>query len=118
MVAIFQGLETWTYLKPDKKHRDGILGLRIIYNYYLGTSNIDHMADGTEKNLDQCSYPRENRNWTFDKYATLNKEHHNILDILKDRGYTGIDQKFKVRYLSEGINTTSLNSVKTHIISD
>ena len=74
------------------------------------------MAADTKKKLAQWTYTGENRNYTFDKYATLHKEQHNILEILKDNGYTCIDQKSKVRYLSEGINTTSLDSVKTRIM--
>ena len=31
------------------------------------------------------------------KYATLHKEQQNILEILKEDGYTWIDQKYKVR---------------------
>ena len=118
MVAILQGSDVWTYLKPANKHRDGRLGFRIVYNHYLGPSNIDHMAGGREKKLSQCSYTGEKRNVTFEKYATLHEEQHNILEILKEHGYTGIDHRSKVSYLSEGINTISLYSVKTHIMSD
>ena len=32
MVAIFQVSDKWTYLKPAKKHRDGRLVFRLIYN--------------------------------------------------------------------------------------
>ena len=56
MVAIFQALDAWTYLKPSKKHRDGIMGYKLIYNHYLGPSNTDHMAAGAEKKLAQCTY--------------------------------------------------------------
>ena len=79
MFAILQGLEAWTYLKPAKNNRDGILGLSLIYNHYFGPSNIDNMAAGADNNIAQCSYTKENRNWNFDKYATLHKEQHNIL---------------------------------------
>ena len=48
----------------------------------------------------------------------LHKEQHNIPKSLKDNGYTGIYQQSKVRYLSKGIKNTSLDSVKTHIMSD
>ena len=108
MAAIFQGSDTCTYLKPAKKHRDGRLGFRIIYNHYLGPRNIYHMAAGAEKKLAQCTYTKK-RNCTFDKYATLHKEQHNILESLKGHGYTCIGQKSKVRYLIKGLNTTSLN---------
>ena len=118
IVAIFHVLYTWTYLKTSKKYCDGRMVYKPIYNHYLGPSNIDHMADFADKKLSQCTYTGEKRNWTFKKYATLHKEHHNILESLKDHGYTGINQKSKVGYLSKGINTTSLDSVKTRIISD
>ena len=45
----------------------------LIYNHYMGASNIYHMVDGAEKKLDQCSYTGEKRNWTFEKYSTLHK---------------------------------------------
>ena len=56
MIAIFQGLDGWTYLKPANKHCDGRLGLRLIYNHYLCPIKIDHVAAGAEKKLAQCSY--------------------------------------------------------------
>ena len=59
-----------------------------------------------------------NRNWTFEKYTILHKEQHNILEIIKEHGYIGIDQRYKVRYLSEVINTTSLDLVKTRTMSN
>ena len=31
MVAIFQGTDACTYLKPAKKHPDGMMGYKIIY---------------------------------------------------------------------------------------
>ena len=49
MVAIFQVSYAWTYLKPPKKHCDGRMGYKLIYNHYHGPSNIDHIADGAEK---------------------------------------------------------------------
>ena len=53
MVVIFQGLHVWKYLKPYKRHSDGRMGYKLIYNHYLGTINIDHMAAGVEKKISQ-----------------------------------------------------------------
>ena len=91
MIEIFKGSDIWMHLKPAKKHRDGRLGFSIIHNNYLGPSNIDLIAAGAEKNIDQYSYTGEKRNRTLKKYATLHKEHHNILERLKEHVYTGID---------------------------
>ena len=93
MVAIFQVLDAWAYLNPDKKHRYVRMGYKIIYNHYLGQSNIEHMAYGAEKKLDQCTYTGERRNCTFDKYATLHTEKHNTLESLTYYGYTNINQQ-------------------------
>ena len=91
MVAIFQVSDAWTYLNPSKNHCDGRLGFRLIYNHNLGPRNIYHMAAVAEKKLAQYSYTGKKKNWTFEKYATLHKEHHNILESLNEHGYTGID---------------------------
>ena len=117
MVATFQVSGAWKYLMPSRKHCDGRMGYNLIYNHYLGPSNIDHMAAGAKKKLAQCNYTGEKINCTFEKYATLHKYQHNILESLKEHGYTGIEQQSKVRYLSEGAKTTSLYPVKTRIIS-
>ena len=45
----------------------------LIYNHYLGPSNIDHMVAGAEKNIAQWTYTGEDRNLTIKKYATLHK---------------------------------------------
>ena len=48
----------------------------------------------------------------------MHKYQHKVLKILKEQVYTGIDQQSKFSYLSKVIKTTSLNSVKTRIMSD
>ena len=62
MVPISQRSDVWTYLKPSKKHSDGRMSLKLIYNHYLGPSNIDHMSAGVKNNIDQCTYIWEKRN--------------------------------------------------------
>ena len=116
MVAIFQGSDAWTYLNPSKKHRDGKIGYNLIYNHYLGPSNIDHMEAGAENKLAWCTYTEEKRNWTFNKYDTLHKEKHNIFESLVEHIYTSINQRSKAMYLSKGIKKTGLYSFKTRII--
>ena len=94
------------------------MGYKLKYNHYIGPSKINNMAAGAEKNIDQWTYTEEKRKWTFEKYSTLHKEKHNIIESLKEHGYTVVEQLLQVRYLNEGIKTTGLNSVKTRIMSD
>ena len=53
IVATFQGSDVWTYMRSSKKHLDRRMGYKLIYNHYLGPSNIDHMASGSEKKIAQ-----------------------------------------------------------------
>ena len=48
----------------------------------------------------------------------MHKEKHKILKSLKEHRYTSINHLSKIMYLSKGSNTTSLDSVKTLIMSD
>ena len=59
------------------------MGYKLIYNHCLGPSNIEYMASDAENNLAHFNYTGENRNWTLKNYATLHKDHHNILESLK-----------------------------------
>ena len=76
------------------------------------------MAAGAAKKLYQYTYTGDKRNWTLEKYATFNKERHKITESLVEHRCTGIDQIPKFGYLSNGINNTGLDSIKTLIVSD
>ena len=67
--------------------------------------------------MNTTSYNGEKRRWTFEKYVTLHKEQHTILQGLKDYGYAGIDERTKVRKLLEGIKVEKLDVVKSQILS-
>ena len=55
MVSIFQGTDAWKYLNPANKYSNGIMGYMLIYNHYLGPSNIYHMAAGAKNKIAQCT---------------------------------------------------------------
>ena len=52
----------------------------------------------------------------LERYTTLHREQHTILEGLKKYGYAGIDDRSKTRHLLSGIKTTALGSVKTLIL--
>ena len=56
MVTILKVLDVQTYLNPTKKHCDGIMGYKLIYNHCMDPSNIYHVVSGAEKKLDNCTY--------------------------------------------------------------
>ena len=116
--GLFKNTEAWPYFKVGKKNEDGRKGFKSVWDHYLGPNNVDHMAASAEKLLASSSYQGEKKSWNFEKFATMHMEQHNILESLVEHGYTGIDARSKVRFLNEGIKSTSLDAVKTRIMSD
>ena len=74
------------------------------------------MAATAEHKLINATYRGEGRCWDFERYATLQKEQHTILEGLKEYGHAGMDEGSKTRHLLAGIKTTALDSVKTQIL--
>ena len=64
-------------------------------NHYLGPNNIGNMAATAEHNLINAACRGEGRHWDFERYATLHKEQHIILEGLKEYGYAGMDEGSK-----------------------
>ena len=79
-------------------------------NHDLGPNNIGNMAATAEHKLINATYRGEGRCWDFERYATLHKEQHTILEGLKEYGYGGMDEGSKTRHLLAGIKTTALDS--------
>ena len=61
-------------------------------DHYLGLNNVDNMVSLAEKKLAMTTYTGERRHWTFEKYVTLHKDQHSILEGLTEHGYAGIDE--------------------------
>jgi hypothetical protein len=118
MAEITRDTVAWTYVKGFVRARDGRGAYYSCYNHYLGPDNVDHQAAASEKALSTVTYNGEGRRWNFEKYVTVQKKHHQILEGLTDFGYAGIDDRTKVRYLLDGIKTNDLAAPKSTILSD
>ena len=70
-----------------------------------------------EAKLKDTSYSGEKRRWNFEKYIKTHVDQHAILTGLVKHGYSGIDDRSKVRHLMAGIKTKVLDPVKTQIIA-
>ena len=55
------------------------------------------MAATAEHKLINATYRGEGKCWDFEKYATLYKEQHTILQGLKEYGYAGMDEGSKTK---------------------
>ena len=69
-----------------------------------------------EHKLINATYRGEGRCWDFERFATLHKEQHTILEGLKEYRNAGMDEGSKTRHLLAGIKRTALDSIKTQIL--
>ncbi len=121
-IAVFNKLselmrekDCWTYMRSATRTRDGRMAFRNLKEHYLGRNNVDHLASQAERKLQNTTYSGEARRWNFEKYVRTHVEQHTILEELTRHGYSGIDDRSKVRYLVDGIRTSSLDSVKAQV---
>ena len=115
--TIFKSHTSWTIIRPYQKTKDGRNAYLSLYAHHLGPSAVDNMSSAAEKALKNSNYKGESKKWNFDKYVRVQMEQHQILSDLKEHGYSGIDDRSKVRHLMGGINTAALDSVKSTILT-
>jgi len=108
----------WTYVKPFQRKHDGRGAYRALWDHYLGPSNVDHLAAAAELKLETAKYTGKKKRYNFESYVRLHKDQHQILSDLTQHGYSGIDERSKVRHLMAGIRVSALDTVKSRILSD
>ena len=113
----FKSHPAWTVVRPFQKAKDGRGAYFALYQHYLGASSVDNMSSSAEKNLKNALYKGELKNFNFEKYVRIHMDQHQILNDLKEHGYAGIDERSKVRHLTDGIKSTALDSVKNTILA-
>ena len=75
------------------------------------------MSSRAEAKLKDTSYSGEKCRWNFEKYVNTHVDQHAILTGLVEHGYSGIDDRYKVRHLIAGVKTKVLDPVKTQIMA-
>ena len=110
--------DCWSYVRPAQRTRDGRMAFLGLRGHYLGTNNVDNMSTSAEHKLQNTAYHGEKRRWNFEKFVRIHVDQHQILNGLVQHGYSGIDERSKVRLLLNGIKTRSLDIVKTTIMAD
>lgn len=109
--------DCWTYVKPAQRRKDGRAAYWNLHNHYLGPGNVDNMANAAERKLQRTTYIGEKKRWNWEKYTKVHADQHQILNDLVEHGYSGIDERSKVRHLIDGIKTPKLDSVKTQVMA-
>jgi hypothetical protein len=110
--------DCFSYIRPAQRSRDGRMAFHGLKGHYLGVNSVDNMSSEAERKLSSASYHGETRRWTFERYVKVHVDQHAILNGLRQHGYSGIDERSKVRILLNGIKTNKMDTVKTTIMAD
>jgi hypothetical protein len=111
--------DCWTYVKAGQQRKDGRVAYLSLFDHYLGKHMVEIQANFHENRLRTNQYHGEKRRHNFHKYATEQLDSIQSLNNLRDvHGYAGVDERSAVRYLTEGIKDSSLDSCKNAILAD
>jgi hypothetical protein len=115
---VFQPTSSYQYMKMYAKAKDGRGAYLALKSQYLGPNNANNMAQATTTKLDQLKYTGENRRWNMQRYVTAHVECFNILDGLKEHGFSGMDEATRVRKFVAGIKTDKLDAIRAAVLAN
>jgi hypothetical protein len=117
MVNIIQAHDCWTYVKPAQRTKDGRRAFLLLWNHFLGPTNVGNMASEEEAKLGSVSYTDERKKLTWEKYVQIHAEQHAVLNGLTDYRYFCIENGTKVRKLMASIKTDALDTVNAAVLA-
>jgi hypothetical protein len=89
----------FVYIKPALRTRNGRDAYMLLFDHFLGPSNVGNMASEAETKLTGTLYNGEKKRFNWEPYIIIHTEQHSFLNGLKYYGYAGIDDSSKVRHL-------------------
>jgi hypothetical protein len=117
MSNIYGKHSLFVYIKPALRTRNGRDAYMLLFDHFLGPNNVGNMASAAENKITGNLYNGEKKCFTWETCVRIHTEQHSVLNVLKDYGYAGIDDSYKVRHLLNGIKTTELDVFKTQVMA-
>ena len=105
----------WTYVKPSQWSCDGHKAYQDIFDHFIGPNNVDNLSTAAKLTLSKTTYERQKKQYNFEKYVNTHVHQNSVLEGVVQYGYSGIDERLRVRHLINGINTTQFDACKKHI---
>ena len=117
LYEMFGQTPAWLHGQSTKKEKNGRKLFRLLFDHYLGAEHVTHQANKVETRIANLSYKGEQKNWGWDKYVDAHIEQHIIAKNLMPYGYSGIDERSKIRHLLGGISDPGLHPVTCNILA-
>jgi hypothetical protein len=78
LYEIFGQTPAWLHGQSTKKEKNGCKLFHLLFDHYLGTDHVNHLASKMETRIAKLHYKGEQRNWGWDKYTDAHIEQHTI----------------------------------------
>jgi hypothetical protein len=116
--TILVDTDPFVWIKDHQRRRNGRGAWMSLKAHYLGASRADTVANTAENQMDNTFYEGERRRFGFEKYVQVHREAHAEIAALAEEGlHDGIDNRTKVRKLTNGIRTKALDAPKATILA-
>jgi hypothetical protein len=111
---MFGQTPAWLHAASTRKEKNGRNLYCLLFAHYLGSDHVNHLANKMEACLASLTYRGKQKNWDWSGYTNAHIKQHTIAKNLIEHGYSGLDERSKVRHLLAGIRTmrSSLWSAK------
>ena len=103
--------DAYVYVKQRKETQDGQAVFFHLHKPFLCSDHVARQTTEAERKLQTSHYDYERKGWDWDKYITLHKEQHTIMESLTYYDYSRMNNVTKVCHFLQGIKSTKLEAV-------
>jgi hypothetical protein len=117
LFEMFGQTPVWLHATPTKKEKNGRKLYHLLFAHYLGSDHVNHLANMMEARLASLTYRGKQKNWDWSRYTDAHIEQHTIAKNRMEHGYSGLDERSKVRHLLTGIQDNSVQPVVCQVLA-
>jgi hypothetical protein len=114
---MFGQTPTWLHAALTRKENNGRKLNRLLFAHYLGSDHVNHLANKMEARLASLTYCGKQKNWDWSRYIDAHIKQHTIAKNLMEHGYSGLDERSKVRHLLAGIQDNAVQPVVCQVLA-
>jgi hypothetical protein len=111
------GRPAWLHAASTRKEKNSCKLYLFLFVHYLGSDHVNHLANKMEARLASLAYCSEQKNWDWSHYTNAYIKQHTITKNLMEHGYSGLDERSKVRHLCAGIKDNAVQPVVCQVLA-
>jgi hypothetical protein len=114
---MFGQTPAWLHAASTKKEKNGRKLYHLLFAHYLSSDRVNHLANKMEACLMSLTYCGKQKNWDWSCYTDAHIEQHTIVKNLMEHGYSGLDERSKVRHLLTGIQDNAVQPMVCQVLA-